>query len=160
MGLFDKLLDKGIDLGNRLRYGVPESEQVNMEASGDIPGFDPGLKADLVNPDPARREAARHASRRATSAHLATKQWGPIPALLGNLLREGAQGVGTFVGSGGQEFFTPGGLAASDPDEERGMDLRSLQNVMDVVRATQAQERAKNPSMGASLVRGLFGRNP
>lgn len=153
MGLFDRL----VDAGNRIRYGASDSEMVPMESLGTAPGLSPEIRANLTSSDPNLREAARHASKRATSAHFSTKKWGPVPALLGNILRETAQGAGTYIGSGGQQFFAK----PNDPDEEAGMDLGALQNVLSVVNATEAEkEKAKTAQQagGLSLLRGLFGR--
>lgn len=152
MGLFDRL----VDAGNKIRYGATDQEMVPMEAMGTAPGLDPQIRAGLTSPDPNIREASRHASKRATSAHYSSKKWGPAPALLFNLLRESAQGAGTFVGSGGQQFFAK----PNDPDEEVGMDLGALENVLNVVNATSKEEaeKRKQQSGGLSLLRGLFSR--
>jgi hypothetical protein len=150
------LLAKLLNFGDQLRYGMSEEEKLKRAAAPGVPGGP--SQTELYAADENTREAARVENQRAVSAYGAGQRWGAAAPLIFNLLRETGQGLGTWAGGG--DFLTPGGIAAVEPDEGRGFNLRSMGTAYDAAMAADAERsdrRRRNIDGLLASLKGVFG---
>lgn len=109
-------MDRFLDLGTTIRYGVPASEKFRMMAQGEIPG--------APNNDPLNPDTERYASN-----YLGAKKYGALPASLFNAIALGDIGdmVMGVPGVGARKAAGIEGALRADPGSSFAGILRRIQ---------------------------------